>query len=210
MNKLHLKSISYSWKNAESTSAHRYLIPSLQKIIAEIQIPKKKYFDAGFGNGFIANYMYNLGWEPVGVDLSEEGYYQVKTQYPHLINLYNDSLYENLSSKYGRFNLVLSLEVIEHLYDPRLFLNQIYKLLNKNGYLILSTPYHGYLKNLAIALAGGFDKHFTALWDHGHIKFWSKKTLSQVVREAGFHKIEFFEAGRFYPFSKSMIMVARK
>jgi 2-polyprenyl-6-hydroxyphenyl methylase/3-demethylubiquinone-9 3-methyltransferase len=210
MSKLHSKSISYIWKNAESTSAHRYLLPRLEKLIADLPISKKKYFDAGFGNGFIANHMYKLGWDPVGVDLSEAGYYQVKSQYPHLKQLYNDSLYENLASRYGKFNLVLSVEVIEHLYDPRLFLNQLYNLLNTNGYLILSTPYHGYLKNLAIAIAGGFDRHFTALWDHGHIKFWSKKTLFTILKDAGFNKIEFYVAGRFYPFSKSMILVARK
>lgn len=210
ISKISKSSISYRWANAKSTSAHSYLIPKLNKILTKIPVFPKKYFDAGFGNGFIANYMYKLGWDPVGVDLSKEGYYQVKKQYPYLKKLYNDSLYENLCLKYGKFNLVLSIEVVEHLYDPRLFLKQIYKLLDKNGYLILTTPYHGYFKNLVIALLGGFDKHFTALWDHGHIKFWSKKTLSQVVKEAGFHEIEFVYSGRFYPFSKSMILVAKK
>jgi hypothetical protein len=37
----------------------------------------------------------------------------------------------------------------------------------------VSTPYHGYHKNLGLALSGKMDAHFTALWEGGHIKFFS-------------------------------------
>lgn len=74
----------------------------------------------------------------------------------------------------------------------------------------MSTPYHSYLKNLALALSGKMDNHFTALWDHGHIKFWSKKTLTLLLREAGFSKVKFFRAGRIPPLAKSMLAVATK
>jgi len=35
------------------------------------------------------------------------------------------------------------------------------------------------------------DRHFTVLWDHGHIKFWSRKTLTQALQETGFTSIAF-------------------
>ena len=57
---------------------------------------------------------------------------------------------------------------------------------------------------------GKLDAHFTALWDHGHIKFWSAKTLSQLFAEVGFVQPTFEYCGRMYPLSKSMIAVARK
>jgi 2-polyprenyl-6-hydroxyphenyl methylase/3-demethylubiquinone-9 3-methyltransferase len=75
---------------------------------------------------------------------------------------------------------------------------------------VLSTPYHGYLKNLALAVSGKMDAHFTALWDHGHIKFWSRATLATLLREAGFSRVEFLRVGRIPPLAKSMIAVARK
>jgi len=59
--------------------------------------------------------------------------------------------------------------VIEHLFLPRALLRFAAKVLKPSGSLILSTPYHGYLKNLALALTGKLDKHFTVLWDGGHI-----------------------------------------
>jgi hypothetical protein len=54
------------------------------------------------------------------------------------------------------------------------------------------------------------DGHFTALWDHGHIKFWSIETLTKLLNEAGFQDVRFHRVGRIPQLAKSMIAVARK
>lgn len=61
-----------------------------------------------------------------------------------------------------------------------------------------------------MATTGTLDAHFTALWDHGHIKFWSRATLRALLQEAGFVDIRFERVGRIPPLAKSMIAVARK
>lgn len=61
-----------------------------------------------------------------------------------------------------------------------------------------------------MALSGKLDQHFTALWDHGHIKFWSMRTLSILLEEAGFRNIRFERVGRIPALVKSMISVAHK
>jgi hypothetical protein len=61
------------------------------------------------------------------------------------------------------------------------------------------------MKNLIMALTGTLDRHFTALWDHCHIKLWSKKTLSILLREAGFTQIAFLRVGRIPALAKSMM-----
>ncbi len=81
---------------------------------------------------------------------------------------------------------------------------------SQGGAAVVSTPYHGYWKNLALAVSGKMDAHFTALWDHGHIKFWSEKTLRVLLEEAGFRDIRFRRVGRVPALAKSMIAVARK
>ena len=83
-------------------------------------------------------------------------------------------------------------------------------LLSDGGTAVISTPYHGYVKNLAMAVTGKMDAHFTALWDHGHIKFWSVKTMTQLLNEAGLIVDHFAYVGRIPPLAKSMIAVARK
>ena len=105
---------------------------------------------------------------------------------------------------------MLSLEVVEHVHAPRQFARRIHDLLEPGGLAIISTPYHGYLKNVALAITGRMDAHFTALWDHGHVKFWSVKTFSQLLAEAGFKDITFRRLGRLPPFAKSMIASARR
>jgi len=102
------------------------------------------------------------------------------------------------------------LEVVEHLYDPRLYAKTMFDLVRPGGGVVVSTPYHGYLKNLALAASGKMDQHFTALWDGGHIKFFSIETLSRLLSEAGFVDLRFARAGRIPALAKSMICCARK
>ena len=104
----------------------------------------------------------------------------------------------------------MSLEVVEHVYAPRDYARCVASLLQPRGLAIISTPYHGYWKNLALALTGKLDGHFTALWDHGHIKFWSVRTLTQLLEETGLKVERVYRVGRFPVLAKSMILVARK
>ena len=104
----------------------------------------------------------------------------------------------------------MALEVVEHCYYPRKLASALAALVRPGGLVILSTPYHGYWKNVVIGLLGGWDSHFTALWDHGHIKFWSIRTLSSLLAEAGLVVEQVARVGRIPPFAKSMVLVARK
>jgi 2-polyprenyl-6-hydroxyphenyl methylase/3-demethylubiquinone-9 3-methyltransferase len=63
---------------------------------------------------------------------------------------------------------------------------------------------------VALALAGKMDFHYTALWDYGHIKFWSRPTLTALLAEAGFEVQRFVGVGRAPYLWKSMILVAKK
>ena len=144
-----------------------------------------------------------------GVDPSVEGIQEANAAYP-MLKLNNGSAYDDLAAQYGLFSALLSLEVIEHVYAPRLYAKTSFELLQPGGLAIISTPYHGYWKNLVMALTGKMDAHFTVLWDHGHIKFWSMKTLSALLTEAGFVDIRFKRVGRIPVLAKSMIAIARK
>ena len=96
------------------------------------------------------------------------------------------------------------------MFYPRQYARAIYDLTAPGGYAVISTPYHSYLKNLALALSGKMDSHFTALCEYGHIKFWSMKTLSALFAEPGFQQIRFRRVGRIPPLAKSMIAIARR
>jgi len=122
-------------------------------------------------------------------------------------SVYDDDLRDRIG---GPVDCVISLEVVEHLFYPKKLFEQSRTLLVDSGLLIVSTPYHGYLKNLALSLMNGWDRHFGVDWDGGHIKFFSKATLSSMASNCGFKNIRLFPVGRIPGLSKSMIMVAKK
>ena len=163
----------------------------------------------GCGNGSVARVLTARGWDVTGVDPSVEGIAQARAADPAL-KIATGSAYDDLAAQYGHFPVVLSLEVVEHVYAPRHYARTLFELLEPGGTAILSTPYHGYWKNLALALSGRMDAHFTALWDHGHIKFWSIRTLGELLREAGFVDLRFERVGRVPALAKALIAIAHK
>jgi 2-polyprenyl-6-hydroxyphenyl methylase/3-demethylubiquinone-9 3-methyltransferase len=110
----------------------------------------------------------------------------------------------------GRCDAVISTEVVEHIFLPRRYASNLCCLLKPGGTGVISTPYHGYLKNLMLAATGKMDAHFTALWDYGHIKFWSRPTLTSLLTEAGLKVEQFRGIGRVPMLWKSMLLVVRK
>jgi 2-polyprenyl-3-methyl-5-hydroxy-6-metoxy-1,4-benzoquinol methylase len=201
----------YAYEDGDLNPSHEYLVPSLLEILGSLPTlhDRKHIFELGCGNGAVAELLARHGYQLTGVDVSVQGVEQAQRRHSHL-SLQLGSAYDRLADTYGRFPVVISLEVVEHLYDPRTFARTLFDLVEPSGTAIVSTPYHGYWKNLAMALTGRLDHHFTALWDHGHIKFWSMATLRQLLQEAGFHSITFRRVGRVPSLAKSMIAIATK
>lgn len=204
------ENLDYGYRDgAPDPYAVRYLWKPLLQILEKNFPQPARLFDVGCGNGSAAHMLQQRGWRVTGIDPSETGIAAARQAYPD-IRLDLGSAYDDLAAKYGRFPAVVSLEVVEHCYDPRRYARTLYNLLEDNGTAIISTPYHGYLKYLAIALTGKMDSHLNPLWDCGHIKFWSIKTLTQLLTEAGFRNIEFRRVGRVPVIATSMIAIARR
>ncbi|MBB3522159.1 2-polyprenyl-6-hydroxyphenyl methylase/3-demethylubiquinone-9 3-methyltransferase [Rhizobium sp. BK456] len=200
-----------TYVHAKPTTAHSYILPAVLDALESHfdGSAKNDVFDLGCGTGGAAAALAERGYYVVGVDPSSDGIAKANINYPELpLNV--GSAYDDLSREYGTFNAVISLEVVEHVYDPRAFASTVYDLVKPGGVAVMSTPYHGYLKNLALATMGKMDDHFMPLKDHGHIKFWSKDTLSMLLLDAGFDNVRFRYVGRIPVLAKSMIAVAQK
>jgi 2-polyprenyl-3-methyl-5-hydroxy-6-metoxy-1,4-benzoquinol methylase len=167
--------------------------------------------DLGCGNGHISGRLAALGYEVTAIDASKSGIQLARRTYPHAI--FVEALIDrHLNERTGQsnFDLVISSDVIEHLYRPSDLLEAAHGLLKPGGQIVIGTPYHGYLKNLIIAATGKMDAHFSALHDGGHIKFFSVKTLSSLMRTHAFSDLRFSFYGRAPWLWKNMICHARK
>jgi 2-polyprenyl-6-hydroxyphenyl methylase/3-demethylubiquinone-9 3-methyltransferase len=108
------------------------------------------------------------------------------------------------------FDTIVSLEVVEHLFNPGQLVETATEALGPGGIVVVSTPYHGFLKNLALSLANKWDFHHHPLRVGGHIKFWSVSTLKTLFEEGPFRFIEFHGAGRLPWLWKSMVLVFQR
>ncbi|TCJ39644.1 class I SAM-dependent methyltransferase [Parafrankia sp. BMG5.11] len=204
---------AYRYADGSHNCSHDYLLPVLRRELNAWRACQSslspRLFDLGCGNGSVGAILADDGWSVTGVDPSPEGIAAARSVFPQ-IDVHQGSAYDDLASEYGGFPVVISLEVVEHVYAPRAYASTLFDLVEPGGKAYISTPFHGYFKNLALALSGRMDAHFTALWDSGHIKFWSHRTLGQLLSEAGFTKIRFVNVGRVPPLAKSMIAIAKK
>ena len=171
----------------------------------------KTVCDLGCGNGYMAGRIAELGLDVTGVDASESGIALAQSTYPQATfvratvdsNLRDETLPE-------QFDLVVSSDVIEHMYRPADLVEAAVSLVKPNGYVLIGTPYHGYLKNLALAVSGKLDTHFCVHDVGGHIKFFSVKTLSELLQSNGLGDLKFSYYGRAPWLWKNMICLARK
>jgi 2-polyprenyl-6-hydroxyphenyl methylase/3-demethylubiquinone-9 3-methyltransferase len=198
----------YNYSRPDAAHTQGYLMPVIESLLGSMG-RDKSIFELGCGNGANAAYLKSKGYAIVGVDPSESGIVIAQENFPEC-RLELGSTDDDLVSRYGQFDLILSLEVVEHVYSPKRYVEVISSLLKPGGSAIISTPYHSYLKNLALALTGRMDDHFTALWEGGHIKFWSPKTLTSLFASAGLERTGFHRVGRIPSLAKSMVLVFSK
>lgn len=202
----------YGWTFSEPDHTDAYLLEPIAALLPPLPSDRPgRALDLGCGNGWLAAWLAARGWQVVGVDPSFSGIERARLSHPDVrfeALFAGADLLELLGVE--PFDLVVSTEVVEHLYAPREWTTAAHGALRLGGTFLCSTPYHGYLKNLVLALTGKLDAHFTALWDGGHIKFWSRSSLSQLLKEACFEQLVFRGAGRLPWLWKSMVCSARR
>ncbi|MEK6749680.1 MAG: class I SAM-dependent methyltransferase [Pseudomonadota bacterium] len=196
-------------KGGETTSNNLVKEPILRLLRRYTPV---KLLDLGCGNGALTTAIHTHGFDVAGCDYSTSGIALAQRQYSnHNINFFQHDLQHPLANAHvNQYDTVISSEVIEHLLLPRTLMSNAYSALKPGGKFILTTPYHGYCKNLALALSGHFDKHWHPLRDYGHIKFFSKSTITQLFEEHCFDVIHFETLGRFPAFARSMLVCGQK
>ncbi len=86
----------------------------------------------------------------------------------------------------GAFDAVVATELFEHLTDQGAFLRRVRRWLRPGGRLVLSVPNVGHHSIVADLLAGRWDYLPIGLLCRTHYRFFTRRTLEQELRAAGF------------------------
>jgi|CXWL01.1.fsa_nt_gi SAM-dependent methyltransferase len=103
-----------------------------------------------------------------------------------------DDLEKPFTEKSNHYDLVIALEIIEHLFDTDQFLSEIRRVLKPSGYLILSTPNLASLTNRVKLLFGFYPKYLEySRKGAGHIHLYTLPILKSQITS---HKLQVIQS----------------
>jgi len=144
--------------------------------------------DVGCGAGLLAEPLARLGAEVTAIDAAAELIEAAKAHAAGqgLAIDYRHAAVEDIG---GSFDLVTSMEVIEHVADPQGFVDSLVARLAPGGLLILSTPNRtAWSKLLTITLAEGFGR--IPRGTHDYDKFIDPDQMRGLLAKAGMEVID--------------------
>jgi 2-polyprenyl-6-hydroxyphenyl methylase/3-demethylubiquinone-9 3-methyltransferase len=145
--------------------------------------------DVGCGAGLLSEPLARLGAAVTGLDAAPENIAAAR-HHAAAQGLAIDYRAGGIESLNGEgFNLVVSMEVVEHVADPAAFIAGLAGALAPRGLLILSTPNRTPLSKLALITVGeGFG--MVPKGTHDHDKFLTPDELAGLVEQAGLQVID--------------------
>jgi len=135
--------------------------------------------DVGCGTGVFLDTL-GTRWNKFGVEPSSYGAEQAKVKNIRVMK--TDFLSANFNPE--TFDVVTLIDVIEHLKLPKENLEKAFAILKPGGYLVIET---GDIGSLTAKLAGSRWTYFNP---PEHISFFSKRTISSLLKQIGFINIE--------------------
>jgi 2-polyprenyl-6-hydroxyphenyl methylase/3-demethylubiquinone-9 3-methyltransferase len=164
--------------------------------------------DVGCGEGQLTAELAGAGTAVVGIDVAEEALRRARSQHPSL-DLRIVPADGTWPLEDSSFDVVWAGETIEHVADTATWLSEVWRVLRPGGTLLLSTPAHGRLRMLVLALSGrAFDAHFDPRSDH--LRFYSRRSLARQLEELGFERVRVRTAGGPPGARRALLATARR
>ena len=161
------------------------IIKSLSlKETADKPLKNVKILDIGCGGGLLSEPMNRLGAEVVGIDASEKNINVAKlhAKKNHLNIKYLCTSPENLSLK-TKFDVILNMEIIEHVENIDFFLKSCSKLLKKDGIMFVATI-NKTLKSYLFAIVGAeYILKWLPIGTHDWEKFVKPDELVNILKK---------------------------
>lgn len=143
-----------------------------------------KVLELGCATGYITKLLSENACEVTGVELDKTAGGQAKKYAKKII--IGDLNYPSTLGIKETYDIILCLDVIEHLIQRNQLLKACKTWLKPGGTLILSTPNIAHLKVRLALLQGKFTYEKIGIMDETHVHFYTKETLVKEFLDAGF------------------------
>ncbi|MGX0902544.1 2-polyprenyl-6-hydroxyphenyl methylase/3-demethylubiquinone-9 3-methyltransferase [Roseovarius sp. MBR-79] len=151
-----------------------------------------RLLDIGCGGGLLSEPMARLGADVVGADAAPRNIpvAQLHAEQSGLVIDYRHTTAEDMAAAGERFDVVLNMEVVEHVADPLTYLRACHDLLKPGGLHICSTINRN-PKSFAMAIVGA---EYVMRWlpkgTHDWSKFITPDELYDLLRKAGLDPVD--------------------
>lgn len=164
--------------------------------------------DVGCGEGRFTAALADAGTRAVGIDVAREPLRRAHSVRPEL-DLRVVAPEEAWELADASFDAVWAGETIEHVLDTAGWLSEVRRVLRPGGVLLLSTPAHGPLTLLGLALSR---RAFAARFDprSDHLRFYARLSLAELLGEFGFAEIAVSSLGRVPGARRTLLATARR
>lgn len=137
-----------------------------------------KVLDVGCGFGEFADILKEIGFEPVCVDGADT---LIKDIRQRGYEVYKVNLeYQRFPFRNNEFDIVVSLDTIEHLWNTGHYLAEIVRVLKPCGYAIFTTANYNCWTYRVVHLLGNFEK---VTYKNPHIKFYTAQSFRQELEK---------------------------
>jgi len=168
---------------------------SLSVLLSRIQL-NSTVLEFGPANGRMTKYMKErLNCKVYAVEIDKDAAKDAEKYTEKIIvdNIENYNWQEEFKGL--KFDYIIFADVLEHLYDPKKVLKSIKNFLKDNGSILVSIPNIAHNAILLGLLKNEFNYNPTGLLDDTHIRFFTKKTFDNLIRECKYFTI--FESAIF-------------
>ncbi len=150
-------------------------------------LKKLKILDIGCGGGLISEPMANLGASVTGIDASEKNI-KVASVHSKKNNLkidYINKSPEQLMDK-EKFDIILNLEIVEHVDNIDLYLHSCFKLLKKNGLMFTATINRTFSSYIKAIIGAEYILRWLPIGTHDWNKFVKPEELQKKLSDISF------------------------
>ena len=153
----------------------------------KLPLKNLKILDIGCGGGLISEPMSRLGADVTGIDASLRNIKIAKTHaYKNGLKInYQNKSPEQMEQK-EKFDVILNLEVVEHVEDLNLYLTSCFNLLKKNGVMFTATINRTLTSYIKAIVGAEYILRWLPVGTHDWNKFLKPEELEKKLNDIGF------------------------